>query len=487
MTVSDLPLVGSYDPLIVALSIAIAVLGAYVGLDLAERVTAAHAPARLGWLVGGVIIAAAIGIWSMHYTAMMAFYLPIPVQYHWLTALLAFLHACFAAFISLFVVTRKQMAMRQALIGSLFMAAGISGLHYIAMASMRAPAMHHYAPALVVLSIAFAVGFSLASLRLAFFFRNGDRGMRGRRVASTFLLAAAIWVMHYTGMAALTLTRSPIRPDLTHAVPVSFIGIVAIGSIAIAVLGTVIVTCTFDRLQQSRDLLHTTNEQLRALSASVSSAREAEGHRISRELHDELGSALTALKWDLEMVSNAVSESLHRTDVEDIRRRVTAMTMIVDSMIGRVRRIAADLRPSVLDNLGLADAIEWQVQEFQARTGIPSRWSGVSGPVALTKDQSTELFRILQEALTNILRHAGATRVDVSATVESGVFTLRVQDNGRGITDEERSAVRSLGILGMRERATLIGATLDIIGAPGQGTTLILQVPGPAAARKVRP
>jgi signal transduction histidine kinase len=486
MTVSDPLLVGFYDPWIVALSIAIAVLGAYVGLDLAERVTAARGRARLAWLVGGVI-ATAIGIWSMHYTAMMAFYLPVPVQYHWPTALLGFLHACFAAFISLFVVTRKQMGIRQALIGSLFMGAGISGLHYIAMASMRAPAMHHYAPALVVLSIAFAVGFSLASLRLAFFFRNGDRGMRRRRVASSFLLGAAIWVMHYTGMAALTLTPSPVRPELSHTVPVSFVGIVAIGSIAVAVLGAVIVTSTFDRLQQSRDLLRATNEQLRALSASVSSAREAEGIRIGRELHDELGSALTTLKWDLETVSNAVSESLDRAGVEDIRRRVTAMRMIIDSMIGRVRRIAADLRPSVLDNLGLAAAIEWQVQEFQARTGIPSRWSGVAGPVALTKDQSTEVFRILQEALTNILRHAGASRVDVSATVESGVFTLRVQDNGRGITDEERSAVRSLGILGMRERAALIGATLDIIGAPGQGTTLIVHVPLPAAARKVRP
>jgi signal transduction histidine kinase len=486
MTVSDPLLVGFYDPWIVALSIAIAVLGAYGGLDLAERVAAARGRARLAWLAGGVTTTA-IGIWSMHYTGMVAFYLPVPVQYHWPTALLAFLNAFFAAFISLFVVTRKEMGMRQTVVGSLFMGAGISGLHYIGMASMRAQAMHHYAPALVVLSIVFAVGFSFASLRLAFFFRHGDRGMRGRRVSSIFLLGAAICVMHYTGMAAATFSASSVRQELLHTMPVSFVGIVAIGSIAVAVLGAVIVTSTFDRLQQSRDLLHATNEQLRALSASVSSAREAEGIRIGRELHDELGSALTTLKWDLEMVSNAVSESLDRAGGEEIRRRVTAMMMTIDSMIGRVRRIAADLRPSVLDNLGLAAAIEWQVQEFQARTGIPSRWSGVAGPVALTKDQSTEVFRILQEALTNILRHAGASRVDVSATVESGVFTLRVQDNGRGITDEERSAVRSLGILGMRERAALIGATLDIIGAPGQGTTLIVHVPLPAAARKVRP
>jgi signal transduction histidine kinase len=165
---------------------------------------------------------------------------------------------------------------------------------------------------------------------------------------------------------------------------------------------------------------------------------------------------------------------------------LAAMTSIIDSTIGSVRRIAADLRPSVLDDLGLPDAIEWQLQQFQARTGIASRFERAAEPVALTKMHSTELFRILQEALTNILRHAGASRVDVWAGVESGVFTLRIKDNGRGITDEERSAVRSLGILGMRERAILVGATFDITGAPGQGTTITIRVPLLAVDHEVK-
>jgi signal transduction histidine kinase len=194
-------------------------------------------------------------------------------------------------------------------------------------------------------------------------------------------------------------------------------------------------------------------------------------------MHDELGSALTSLKWDLETVSNQVADPLARQRVDDIRRQLATMIGVVDSTIGRVRRIASDLRPSVLDDLGLPDAIEWQVQQFQARTGIDSHFESTAETVALTTLQSTEVFRILQEALTNILRHAGASRVDVWAGVESGAFVLRVHDNGRGITEEEQSGVRSLGILGMRERASLGGATFDVTGRLGQGTTITVRVP----------
>jgi signal transduction histidine kinase len=475
LTAQELVLAGSYDLRLVALSVAIAVLGAYAGLDLAERVTAARGAARILWLMGGVT-STAIGIWSMHYTAMFAFHLPVPTQYDWPTALVAFLNAFFAAFVALFVVTRQGMGRPQAYVGSLFMGAGISGLHYIAMASMRAPAMHHYAPAIVALSIVFAAGFSLLSLQLNFFFRVGDQGGRNR-AASIFLLGAAICVMHYTGMAAVTFTRSSVLPDLSHAVPLSFIEIVAIGSIAVTVLGVVVVTSTFDRLHQQGELLRMTSEQFRALSASVSSAREEEGIRIARELHDELGSALTGLKWDLQTVARAVSESVDAATAEQLREQMAAMTRLVDSTIGAVRRIAADLRPSVLDDFGLLDAIEWQTQQFQAQTGMNCRYERAMEDVAFTKEQSTAIFRILQEALTNIRRHAGASKVDVRVGIEAGVFVLRVSDNSRGITDEERSAPRSLGIVGMRERAVLIGAAFEVTRTPGQGTVVRLRMP----------
>jgi two-component system sensor histidine kinase UhpB len=283
--------------------------------------------------------------------------------------------------------------------------------------------------------------------------------------------------MHYTGMAAVTFTRSSLPPDLSHAVPVSFIGIMALGSISIAVLGTVVVTSMFDRLHQHRELLLGTSEQLRALSASVSSAREEEGIRIARELHDELGSALTSLKWDLETIAGMFSEPLDYVKIGRLREQLAAMTRLVDSTIGVVRRIAADLRPRILDDFGLLDAIEWLTDQFQAQTGVTCRYERPPADVALTKEQSTAIFRILQQALTNIRRHAGASEVDVRVGIEGQAFVLRVSDNGRGITDEERLAPRSLGIVGMQERAALIDARFEVSGAPGRGTVVMVRMP----------
>ncbi len=467
---------GSYDLRVVALSIAIAVLGAYAGLDLAERVTASHGRARMLWLVGGVT-ATSIGIWSTHYTAMLAFQLPVTARYDWPTALVSFLNAFVAAFLALFVVTRQQLGRRPLFVGSLFMGAAISGVHYLGMASMRAPAMHHYAPPLVALSILFALVFSFLSIRLMFLFRVSKGGLQLRRVASIFLLGAAICVTHYTGMAAVTFTRSSTPVDLSHVLPVSFLGIAAVGSIAATLLAVVVVTSMFDRLHHESELLRTTSEQLRALSASVGSAREEEGIRIARELHDELGGALTSLKWDLEAVLNALSRPLDRDRLEQIQNQLSAMVTVAESTIGSVRRIAADLRPSVLDNLGLLDALEWQAHEFEARTGIACRLQSSLEVIELTKEESTAVFRIVQEALTNIRRHARASSVEVNVARESGVFVLSVRDDGRGITELEGSDRRSLGILGMRERASLVGATCEVARRATGGTEVSIRVP----------
>jgi two-component system, sensor histidine kinase and response regulator len=475
VSTTDATLVGWWDYREVALSVVIAVLGSYAALDLAERVTAARGWARLTWMVGGVT-AAAIGVWSMHYTGMLAFHLPVPTQYDWPTTGLAFLCAFAASFVALAVVTRRQMGWPSLLAGSVSMGAGISGLHYTGMASMRAPSMHHYAMTLVTLSVAFAVGFSLLSLRLTFFFRGGSDGWRSRRAASTLLMGAAISVMHYTGMAAVSFTRGG-PPDLSHAVTISSIGIVAIGGITVTVLLVVIVTSMFDRLYQSRALLQSTSEQLRALTASVRTTREDEGRRIARELHDELGTALTSLKWELETVSNVVSGPLDRARIDQLRQELAAMIGLIDSTTDVVKRIAAELRPSILDDLGLVEAIEWQTQQFQRRTGITARWACALDHVELPLEQSTAVFRIAQEALTNVLRHAHATRVDVSVAIEQGAFVLCVGDNGRGISEEEKASPCSLGILGMRERAALVGAIVEITGGPGHGTAVNVRVP----------
>src|SRR5205085_5566692 len=141
------------------------------------------------------------------------------------------------------------------------------------------------------------------------------------------------------------------------------------------------------------------------------------------------------------------------------------------------RRIAQELRPSVLDDLGLGAAIEWQAQQFQARTGIVCRCDCALELPELNQTQATAIFRISQEALTNILRHAQATRVEITMKIESGELVITISDNGQGITETEKSSQRSLGLLGMHERAHLIGGQIDIAGIAGQGTVLTIRVP----------
>jgi len=153
------------------------------------------------------------------------------------------------------------------------------------------------------------------------------------------------------------------------------------------------------------------------------------------------------------------------------------MSGLVDATIDVVRRISSELRPSILDDLGLAAAVEWQTQQFQARTGIRCRYECSPGHIDLDPERSTAVFRIFQEALTNVLRHAEATRIDVLLDEDDDEVLLRIQDNGRGILESESTGFRSLGLLGMRERADLIGGSLAITGVQGIGTTVVLRVP----------
>lgn len=229
--------------------------------------------------------------------------------------------------------------------------------------------------------------------------------------------------------------------------------------------------------KRAEERIRATSEQLRALSASVQSAKEEEGTRIAREIHDELGGALTSLKWDLESLHKVTSESTDQSLVQALDGKVEAMLRLSETTISAVRRISSELRPSVLDDLGLVAAIEWQARQFQTRTGIICHYECAVEKVDLDREQSTAMFRILQEALTNILRHAQATRVDIAIKEEAGEIVMTVSDNGRGITEDEKSRLQSLGLLGMRERAHLIGAEIDIIGVDAQGTVVTVRVP----------
>jgi|GEM_PF-2674280 len=223
----------------------------------------------------------------------------------------------------------------------------------------------------------------------------------------------------------------------------------------------------------AEEKIKATSAQLRALSAHLQSAREEEGTRIAREIHDELGGALTSLRWDLEDINEPGSQ----LDLEERRKKIVSMMRLIDTTINTVRRIASELRPIGLDDLGLVPAIELHARKFQDRTGIIVECDCTEQSFELSQDQSTAIFRIFQEALTNILRHARATRVTIQTQEENEEFILTIIDNGRGITDDEKSGPLTLGLLGMRERAHLIGGRIEFMGHCGKGTVVIVRIP----------
>jgi PAS domain S-box-containing protein len=230
-------------------------------------------------------------------------------------------------------------------------------------------------------------------------------------------------------------------------------------------------------LHLASEELRRSQEQLRALSARVQSAREAERTHIAREIHDELGGALTALKMDVSKVLSAYRsgrEELRRMDFID-DRLADAMTLI-DRTMESVRRIATEMRPPILDELGIVAAIEWQIEVFEKRFGIrcelENQWPASLAPGHAI---STALFRIFQEMLTNVARHSEATGVVVSLGQDTEHLMLSVSDNGRGITEGERR--NSLGLLGMQERASIFGGRVDIRSEPGKGTDAVMRIP----------
>lgn len=255
MTSREFLLAGSYDYLLVGLSIVIAILASYASLDLARRVTSAQGKARFLWLTGGAT-AMGFGIWSMHYVGMLAFRLPVPVEYDWPTVLLSLLAAILASATTLFVVSRREMGVGRAAVGSLFMGGGIATMHYTGMAAMRLPAVSHYATGLVTLSVVLAVVISLVALFLTFHFREESTAWSGRKLLSALVMGAAIPAMHYTGMAAAGFTASPsAHQDLSHAVNVSSLSAAGIVIVAVMVLGLVPLTnLTLDSLFNTRQL-----------------------------------------------------------------------------------------------------------------------------------------------------------------------------------------------------------------------------------------
>jgi PAS domain S-box-containing protein len=300
--IAGAPLAGAYEYRLVALSVLIAMLASYAALDLGGRVTVARGRTRIFWVTGGSA-AMGLGIWAMHYVGMLALNLPVEVFYHWPTVLLSLLTAMLASGVALFVVSRKAMGLLRTCLGGLFMGSGIAGMHYIGMNAMRLPAMCQYSTGLVVLSVFVAVVISMIALWLTFQLRDETTAIGWRKLASAVLMGAAIPVMHYTGMAAVTFIPMPMTVRPAYSMEISSLGTAVISSVTLALLGLTILTSLIDRRFSAQ-----AREQHR-LMAETLAAREALAQSEER-LRLTLRSAGVTV-WNWHIATNTIEADEH--------------------------------------------------------------------------------------------------------------------------------------------------------------------------------
>jgi len=210
---------------------------------------------------------------------------------------------------------------------------------------------------------------------------------------------------------------------------------------------------------------------LRDFAARLEAVREEERTRVAREIHDELGQALTVLKLDLSWLQSGSPRA------DEIRKKLKSTIKQVDGMIESVRRISSELRPSILDNLGLMPAIEWQVAEFRKHTKIRTELISNTDSLNISMEGSITVFRVVQEALTNIIRHAKASRVQIRFISSPDALRISISDNGIGMNQNSLTELKSLGLLGMKERIARIGGQFSCSSSPGNGTRLDIGIP----------
>ena len=472
---------GSYDHLQVFLSVVIAIAASYAALDLAGRVTAASGWARSVWLTGGAV-AMGIGIWSMHFTGMLAFHLPVPVGYDWPTVLRSLLAAILSSVFALYVASRQKMGWVQALASSITLGVGIAGMHYLGMASMRLGAVCRFSPPLVTLSVALAIVFSVAALLLAFDLREETKGTPLRKTASAALMGAAISGMHYTGMASASFIPSAATPNLSHTLSVSVLGGVGIVTVTLIILGVAVLTSAVSRRFAAQALdLRTLNEELERRVVERTRQLTAVNEDLRREIVERQRAEefLLEAQEDLAHVTRAVAMGeLVATIAHEVNQPLTAIVTYgslclrelagdapnlpkMREAIGEIvndgnRASAVISRIRVLLMKGTPDRVKLDINEVIQEVTILMRNEVTRSRISLGTDLAADLPRVLgdrvqlQQVLINLIMNS----IDAMRTITdqprklliksgknpNGVL-IQVQDSGRGLDPEQADRI----------------------------------------------
>jgi len=413
---------GSYDYSEVARSVLIAIAASYAALDLAGRLTTAQGRVRLAWLSGGGITMG-IGIWAMHFKGMLALRLPVPVEYHWPTVLASLLVAILASAVALHVASRRKMSVVAALTGSIFMATGIAGMHYIGMAAMRLPAVTCFSALLVACSIFLAILFSLIALLMAFGLREETRWSVPRRLGSATVMGLAVSAMHYTGMAAVSfMPASP--PAFSHAVSISPFANNGIGTVTLIVIVAAMVTSSVDRRASAET--QRLNQDLERRVVARTSQLEAVNQTLRKEIveREHAESALRETQRELAHVNRVLAMGeLVASIAHEINQPLTG---IVTNANFCLRQLAGSTTPN-LDEL--QEAIREVVNDGARVSEVISRIRAL-----LKKDASArielDINEVIQEALVLVRSEVNQNEVSLRTDLAPDlprVFGDRVQ------------------------------------------------------------
>ena len=444
MLPANAALTASYDYSQVALSALIAFSASYAAVDLAGRVTEASGWHRIAWFGGGGITMG-IGIWSMHFTAMLAFRLPIPIYYHWPTVMLALSVGIVSSAFALYVASRKKMGPVQAMTGSLILGGGIAALHYVGMAAMRLAAIMRFSALIVALSIVFAIVFSLVALIFTFDLREETRGTSQRKIVSSLAMAAAISAMHYTGMASASFIPSGNAINLSHTVSISSLETLGISMVTLVVLGLAIVTCAVDR-RFSTQRLRLASAESKATLDNV--ARIANMGQLTASIAHEINQPLTAVVTDISASLRYLAQQ--PPNLEEARAALVIAIREANrasDVIGRIRALLKNTPPP-MRRLDLAEIVH-EVLSLSRRELLAR---GIAVETELAPDISAVLGdRIqLQQLLLNLIMNSidamSATtdrprKLIIRAAQHRDGVLIQVQDSGKGIDPEQADRI----------------------------------------------